>query len=161
MRHYIKVEMLRMLRNKRYIIFVVAFPVGFYLLYSNLWGAETDQSTGLRGSVLLMVSMAAYGALASAIMSTAVPWSQERHSGWLPEAAFREVADALDTTPAFCLSIATFYDMFHTEPVGRRLVEVCTNVSCALTGAQDVVGAFERELGIRTTPGSSDEDTDQ
>ncbi|MEU7689405.1 ABC transporter permease [Microbispora hainanensis] len=83
MRHYIKVEMLRMMRNKRYIIFVVAFPVGFYLLYSNLWGAETDQSTGLRGSVLLMISMAAYGALASAIMSTAVPWSQERHSGWL------------------------------------------------------------------------------
>ena len=74
--------------------------------------------------------------------------AQERHGGWLPEEAFREVADALDTTPAFCLSIATFYDMFHTEPVGRRLVEVCTNVSCALSGAQDVVDAFERELGI-------------
>ena len=74
--------------------------------------------------------------------------AQERHGGWLPEEAFREVADALDTTPAFCLSIATFYDMFHTEPIGRRLVEVCTNVSCALSGAQDVVDAFERELGI-------------
>jgi NADH-quinone oxidoreductase subunit E len=74
--------------------------------------------------------------------------AQERHGGWLPEEAFREVADALDRTPAFCLSIATFYDMFHTEPVGRRLVEVCTNVSCALSGAQDVVDAFERELGL-------------
>ncbi|MGW5264054.1 ABC transporter permease [Microbispora sp. NPDC004025] len=83
MRHYIKVELLRMLRNKRYVVFVVAFPVGFYLLYANLWGAESDQATGLRGSVMLMVSMGAYGALAAAMMSTAVPWSQERHSGWL------------------------------------------------------------------------------
>ena len=74
--------------------------------------------------------------------------AQERHGGWLPEQAFREVADALDTTPAFCLSIASFYDMFHTEPVGRHLVEVCTNVSCALSGAQQVLEALERELVV-------------
>jgi NADH-quinone oxidoreductase subunit E len=74
--------------------------------------------------------------------------AQEAHGGWLPEEAFREVADALDVTPAYCLSIASFYDMFHTEPVGRHVVEVCTNVSCALSGAQGVVEAFERELGI-------------
>jgi NADH-quinone oxidoreductase subunit E len=76
--------------------------------------------------------------------------AQERYGGWLPEEAFREVADALDVTPAYCLSIASFYDMFHTEPVGRHLVEVCTNISCALSGAQGVVEAFERELGIAT-----------
>ena len=74
--------------------------------------------------------------------------AQERHGGWLPEEAFREVADALDTTPAFCLSIATFYDMFHTEPVGRRVVGVCTHVSSALAGAQAVVDAFERALDL-------------
>ena len=74
--------------------------------------------------------------------------AQERHGGWLPEEALREVAEALDLTPAYCDSIASFYDMFHTEPVGRHLVEVCTNVSCALSGAQAVVEAFERELGI-------------
>ena len=74
--------------------------------------------------------------------------AQERHGGWLPEEAFREVADALGETPAYCLSIASFYDMFNVEPVGRRLVEVCTNISCALSGAQGVVDAFERELGI-------------
>ena len=74
--------------------------------------------------------------------------AQEAHGGWLPEEAFREVADALDVTPAYCLSIASFYDMFHTEPVGRHVVEVCTNISCALVGAQQVVDAFERELGV-------------
>jgi NADH-quinone oxidoreductase subunit E len=74
--------------------------------------------------------------------------AQERYGGWLPEKAFREVAYALDVTPAYCVSIASFYDMFHTEPVGRHLVEVCTNVSCALSGAQGVVDAFEHELRI-------------
>ena len=82
--------------------------------------------------------------------------AQERHGGWLSEAALREVAEALETTPAYCESIASFYDMFHTEPVGRHLVEVCTNVSCALSGAQDVVERFERELGIRAGETSDD-----
>lgn len=74
--------------------------------------------------------------------------AQERHGGWLPEEALREVAETLEVTPAYCLSIASFYDMFHTEPVGRHLVEVCTNVSCAVSGAQQVVEALEGELGI-------------
>jgi NADH-quinone oxidoreductase subunit E len=82
--------------------------------------------------------------------------AQERHGGWLPEEALREVADALDETPAYCLSIASFYDMLHTEPVGRRVVGVCTNVSCALSGAQAVVEAFERELGIHVGQTSED-----
>jgi len=89
----------------------------------------------------------AYPGPRSAIIP-ALRLAQEAHGGWLPEEAFREVADALDVTPAYCLSIASFYDMFHTEPVGRHVVEVCTNVSCALSGAQGVVEAFERELGI-------------
>ena len=46
--------------------------------------------------------------------------------------ALREVADALDVTPAFCQSIASFYDMYNLEPVGEHVVEVCTNLSCAL-----------------------------
>jgi NADH-quinone oxidoreductase E subunit len=84
--------------------------------------------------------------------------AQERHGGWLPPAAFHEVAAALGETPAYAKSIATFYDMFHLEPVGRHLVEVCTNLSCALAGAQGVVDAFERELGVR--PGETTEDGD-
>jgi NADH-quinone oxidoreductase subunit E len=73
--------------------------------------------------------------------------AQERH-GWLPPEAFREVADALGLTPAYCHAVASFYDMFHLAPVGEHLVEVCTNLSCALSGAQAVVEAFESELGI-------------
>jgi NADH:ubiquinone oxidoreductase subunit E len=78
----------------------------------------------------------------------ALQLAQQRHGGWLPEQAFREVAEALEVTPAYCLSVASFYDMFHLEPVGRTVVEVCTNVSCALNGAQQVVEALEAELGL-------------
>jgi NADH-quinone oxidoreductase E subunit len=80
--------------------------------------------------------------------------AQER-DGWLSRETLEEVADALEVTPAFCYSIATFYDMLHLEPVGRHTIDVCTNLPCALCGAQRVVEAFESELGIRageTTP---------
>ena len=81
--------------------------------------------------------------------------AQERH-GWLSPEAFREVADALDETPAYCMAVASFYDMYHLEPIGRHLVEVCTNVSCALVGAQQVLEAFEAGLGVRAGETSED-----
>jgi NADH-quinone oxidoreductase subunit E len=82
--------------------------------------------------------------------------AQDAHGGWLPPDALRDVADALDLTPAYCVSIASFYDQFRLEPMGRTVVEVCTNVSCALAGAQQVVEAFERELGIDAGSTSDD-----
>ena len=91
----------------------------------------------------------------SAVMP-ALRVAQETNGGWLSADAIREVADALDLTPAYCLSIASFYDQYYLEPGGRTRVEVCTNVSCALAGAQQVVEAFERELGV--SAGSTSED---
>ncbi len=86
----------------------------------------------------------------------ALRMAQERHGGWLPPEAFEEVGEALDLTPAYCKGVATFYDMFHLAPVGRRLVEVCTNICCGLRGAQDVLAAFELELGV--APGETTAD---
>ncbi|MGZ4385950.1 MAG: NADH-quinone oxidoreductase subunit NuoE family protein [Gaiellaceae bacterium] len=91
-------------------------------------------------------AVALYPERHSAVLA-ALRLAQERH-GWLSREAFEQVADALGVTPAYCLSIASFYDQFHLEPVGRRLVEVCTNVSCALAGAQQVLEAFESELCV-------------
>jgi NADH-quinone oxidoreductase subunit E len=82
--------------------------------------------------------------------------AQERHGGWLPGDAFREVGDALDLTPAYCEAVASFYDMLHLAPVGKHLIEVCTNLSCGLVGAQQVVEAFEEELGV--APGETTDD---
>jgi NADH-quinone oxidoreductase subunit E len=90
----------------------------------------------------------------SAVMD-ALRLAQERH-GWLSPEAIREVADALDDTPAYCYSIASFYDMYHLEPVGTHMVEVCTNLSCALAGAQGVLEAFADGLGV--APGETTED---
>ncbi len=98
-----------------------------------------DEIQGLR---------ALYPEALSAVMP-ALRLAQERNGGWLSEQSFRDVADALDVTPAYCLSIASFYDMFRLEPVGEHVVEVCTNISCGLRGAQQVVEAFESELGMR------------
>ena len=82
--------------------------------------------------------------------------AQERNGGWLPREAIEQVAEALDLTPAYCMSVATFYDMFELEPVGRHSVEVCTNVCCGLVNAQAVLEAFERELGVE--PGGTTAD---
>jgi len=80
--------------------------------------------------------------------------AQEEH-GWLSPGALTEVGAALELTPAYCMSVASFYDMFDLEPSGRHRIEVCTNVCCGLVNAQAVLEAFERELGVEpgeTTP---------
>ena len=82
--------------------------------------------------------------------------AQEQNDGWLDTESFERVGEALGLTPAYCKAVATFYDMFHLAPVGRHSIEVCTNLSCALSGAQQVVDAFESELGVE--PGETTED---
>jgi NADH-quinone oxidoreductase subunit E len=96
-----------------------------------------------------------YPASRSAVLP-ALRLAQEEHGGWLPPAALRDVADALDETPGYVVSIASFYDMLNLEPVGKHLVEVCTNLSCALAGAQAVLDEFTDALGVR--PGETSED---
>ena len=91
----------------------------------------------------------------SAVMS-GLRLAQEAYGGWLPPEALAEVAEALDLTSAHVQAVASFYDMYHLAPVGEHLVEVCTNVSCALVGAQQVVDAFEYELGLRAGETSED-----
>ena len=91
----------------------------------------------------------------SAIMA-ALRLAQENHNGWLPPEALVEVAEAVGVTPAHAEAVASFYDMYNLEPVGRHIVEVCTNLSCALVGAQQVVDAFEEQLGIG--PGETSDD---
>lgn len=80
----------------------------------------------------------------------------QEHYGWLPEEAFDVVGEALEVTPAFAQSIASFYDMFQLTPAGKHMIEVCTNVSCALLGAGKVLNEFQSQLDIK--PGQTTED---
>jgi NADH-quinone oxidoreductase subunit E len=96
-----------------------------------------------------------YPSSKSAILP-ALRFAQEQHGGWLPRVAFEEVGEALDLTPAYCMSVASFYDMYNLEPVGKHMIEVCTNISCALVGAQQTLERFEQELGVH--PGETTDD---
>lgn len=68
-----------------------------------------------------------------------------------------EVAEMLDLEPAYVRGVATFYTMYNRRPVGRYLVQVCTNISCNLCGADEVLAAFlehtETDLGETSADG--------
>jgi NADH-quinone oxidoreductase E subunit len=69
-----------------------------------------------------------------------------------------EVAGLLGLSPAYIRGVATFYTMYNKRPVGRFLVQVCTNISCNLCGADEVMEAFLRYTD--TEPGETSEDGD-
>jgi NADH-quinone oxidoreductase subunit E len=69
--------------------------------------------------------------------------------GWLSPAALEACSDAIGFSPAYCQSVASFYDMFFLEPVGAHVIDVCTNLACALCGAGELVEAFEQELDVK------------
>jgi NADH-quinone oxidoreductase subunit E len=68
--------------------------------------------------------------------------------GYLSPAVMRLCADRLGTSPARAEEVATFYVMLHPEPHGRHLVEVCTNVSCALAGGEHIFEMLKKKLGL-------------
>jgi NADH-quinone oxidoreductase subunit E len=68
--------------------------------------------------------------------------------GYLSPAVMALAADRLGVSPARAEEVATFYVMFNTKPVGRHVVEVCTNVSCCLTGADRIFRALRQKLGV-------------
>ncbi len=74
--------------------------------------------------------------------------AQEQHGGWLPKAALDHVADFLGMPRISVYEVATFYDMFNTEPVGRIQVRVCTTTPCWLCGSDEVVRACKEVLGV-------------
>ena len=75
--------------------------------------------------------------------------------GYLSPEAVAWVAGYLELSPADVLSVASFYDMLHLEPVGKHLIYVCQNLTCALRGSERMIRHLENTLGIRmgeTTP---------
>ena len=83
-----------------------------------------------------------------ALLLPALWMVQERH-GWISEPALHEVAEVLELTPAYVKGVVTFYTMYHTHPVGRHFVQVCTTSPCNICGAEDVVKALLKETGCR------------
>ncbi|HMC06762.1 MAG TPA: NAD(P)H-dependent oxidoreductase subunit E [Solirubrobacterales bacterium] len=83
------------------------------------------------------------------LRSAAIPalWAVQRHYGWCTPEGMRQAAAVMGVTPAYLESIATFYDLFRTTPVGHRQVLVCHNISCWMRGADDLLRAFCEAAG--------------
>jgi NADH:ubiquinone oxidoreductase subunit E len=100
--------------------------------------ATTPVPEGLRSEI--EAAMAKYPDRRSAALP-ALHAAQREH-GWCSPEAIEQVACVMRLTPGYISAVATFYDMFDTEPVGRNRVFVCTNISCSLLGADELYAAL-------------------
>jgi NADH-quinone oxidoreductase subunit E len=75
--------------------------------------------------------------------------AQEQNGGWLDRELIEAVAEYLGLPPVWAFEVVSFYSMFHQNPVGRHKVNICTNISCWLNGAEDIVQHIERKLGVK------------
>jgi len=94
-----------------------------------------------------------YPDLKSALLP-ALEIAQQEH-GWLSEEVIQEVGQVMDLPPTEVASVASFYTMLYTQPVGEHVIQVCTNIACSLLGAEHIVDYISRKLGIEvgdTTP---------
>jgi len=83
-----------------------------------------------------------------AAVKSALRYAQAEH-GWVTEEVVSAVAELLSLRPIEVFEVATFYDMFYTQPVGRHPIRVCTNVSCKLRGADRVVQSLCATLNVK------------
>jgi NADH-quinone oxidoreductase subunit E len=76
--------------------------------------------------------------------SASIPalWAVQRLYGWCTPEGIRQAAAVMRVTPAYLESVASFYDLLHTEPVGAHKVAVCTNISCWMRGGDELLDAF-------------------
>src|SRR5690349_11651648 len=68
--------------------------------------------------------------------------------GYLTPEAMSEVAAALELDPGYVEGVATFYSLFHLEPIGKHRFYVCTNLSCMIRGAYGIVDHVKRSIGV-------------
>ncbi|MBS7457596.1 NADH-quinone oxidoreductase subunit NuoE [Coralloluteibacterium stylophorae] len=82
--------------------------------------------------------------------------AQEQNEGFLTDALMAAVANYLGLPPVWAYEVASFYSMLETSPVGRNNVAFCTNISCWLNGAEDLVAHAEKKLGCRLGESTAD-----
>ena len=75
--------------------------------------------------------------------------AQEQNGGWITPELTEAVAGYLEVPPVWAHEVVSFYSMFFTQPVGRHKVNMCTNISCWLNGADKMVAHAEKKLGVK------------
>jgi NADH-quinone oxidoreductase subunit E len=91
----------------------------------------------------------------SAVIS-ALRAAQHENNGYLTTPLMDAIGAYLGLPPIQVYEVATFYSMFETHPVGRHHLSVCTNISCMLRGAEDILAHVEKKLGIKTGDSTPD-----
>jgi NADH-quinone oxidoreductase subunit E len=91
----------------------------------------------------------------SAVLS-ALRFAQEQNAGHLSPELLDAVAEYLSLPPIQVYEVASFYSMYELHPCGRHHVSICTNISCMLRGADDIVDRVEKKLGIKTGESTPD-----
>ncbi len=91
----------------------------------------------------------------SAVLS-ALRAAQEQNGGYLTTELIEAVAEYLDLPVVQVYEVASFYSMFELHPCGRHHVSICTNISCMLRGAEELVAHAERKLGIKVGESTPD-----
>ncbi|MGH8397461.1 MAG: NADH-quinone oxidoreductase subunit NuoE [Gammaproteobacteria bacterium] len=81
---------------------------------------------------------------------------QHENNGYLSVELMDAVAAYLKLEPIKVYEVATFYSMYETKPVGRHSISVCTNISCMLRGADEIVAHIEKKLGVKTGESTPD-----
>jgi len=99
---------------------------------------EVDCPDGLREQIEILMSR--YPDRHS--VSIPALWAVQRLYGWCTPEGIRQAAAVMRVTPAYLESVASFYDLLHTEPVGAHKVAVCTNISCWMRGGDELLDAF-------------------
>ena len=81
--------------------------------------------------------------------SASIPalWAVQRLYGWCTPEGIRQAAAVMRVAPAYLESVASFYDLLHTKPVGTHRIEVCTNISCWMRGGDELLDAFREAAG--------------
>ncbi len=74
--------------------------------------------------------------------------AQVQNGGWISPELTEAVAEYLDLPPIWAHEVVSFYSMFDDKPVGRHKVNICTNISCWLRGAEDLLAHTEKKLGV-------------
>lgn len=82
--------------------------------------------------------------------------TQQQNGGFLTDELIAAVAKYLEIPPVWAYEVATFYSMFETQEVGRHNVAFCTNISCWLNGADELVAHAEKKLGCKRGESSAD-----
>jgi NADH-quinone oxidoreductase E subunit len=80
----------------------------------------------------------------------------QEQDGHLTDEAMQHIGELLDLTAAEVRGTASFYDMLFTEPVGRHLISICTNIACLLNGAYELVEHAEANLGVKAGETTAD-----